>query len=329
MKKANFIFIFLLCVCFFVLGLLMNKLFFENEILQKERAASEFRSTTGENRFTNPLLDCEGEMTYINPNLERLLKQEVDRLKRNASIEQVSVYFRDLNNGSWFGVNEREKFIFVGLNQVPLMISVFKLIEEYPEIANDKFVFNEATELFTLFVEEQGQNERGMIYNIYDVIEYMIKYAHNNTASFLLNYSMQKDPALIDNVFLELGMKPPSSNELHQLTTKEYASFFRVLYNASYLNRRNSERALAILNQTDFKDGIVKGVGENIVIANKSGFVTDDVLMQLHECGIIYYPSNTYLLCVMVKGYNINEMTKAITSLSAVTYNEIKVQTAK
>ncbi|MDD3875013.1 MAG: class A beta-lactamase-related serine hydrolase [Bacteroidales bacterium] len=290
---------------------------------------SEYRVTSSETKFTNPLLDCDGEFNYINPILEKKLQEKVTELKRNVSINQISVYFRGLQGGNWFGVNEREKFIPAGLNQVPLMLSTFRLIEEHPSVLQDKFLFNETTEIFSKMDSNVVINDGTQVFDIYDVIEYMIKYSHNPTAGFLLDYSMKIDQRLIDNVFVDLGMTAPSKNEIHQLTTKEYASFFRVLYNSSYLSRTHSEKALSILSETDFKDGIMKGIDDNIVIAHKSGFVTDDVVFQLHECGIIYFPDNPYILCVMVRGQNINEMANVIEQISKLTYEEIKSQAAE
>jgi hypothetical protein len=37
----------------------------------------------------------------------------------------------------------------------------------------------------------------------------------------------------------------------------DYASFFRVLFNASYLNRKDSEKALALLTKVAFRDGLI------------------------------------------------------------------------
>jgi hypothetical protein len=42
------------------------------------------------------------------------------------------------------------------------------------------------------------------------------------------------------------------------------------LFNASYLNRENSEKVLNLLTKTDFKDGLVAGVNDkNIAISHK------------------------------------------------------------
>jgi hypothetical protein len=46
-------------------------------------------------------------------------------------------------------------------------------------------------------------------------------------------------------------------------------------------------------------------------------------LNQLHDCGIIYYPGNPYLLCVMTRGTDWSALEKTIQTISAMTYKEV------
>src|SRR5207248_2823209 len=89
-----------------------------------------------------------------------------------------------------------------------------------------------------------------------------------------------------------------------QVSVVTYSSFFRVLYNASYLTRDDSQKALALLAGVDYKDGLVAGVPASVPIAHKFGEreTTGDTTKQLNDCGIVYYPSHPYLLCVMTRG---------------------------
>lgn len=68
----------------------------------------------------------------------------------------------------------------------------------------------------------------------------------------------------------ELGIPLPDGNSLEYLVTvKEYASFFRVLYNASYLSREKSELALNMLSKSSFHNGITNQLPETISVAHK------------------------------------------------------------
>lgn len=325
--NSNFLILFFLCICFFLLGILTEKVFLNKLSADLKKSKNDsFRSLTNDRKFTNPLLDCEPNFFYINSNMEKIITEKSSYYKKKPSIEQVSVYFRHLNNGSWYGINEKEKFIPASLNKVPLMIASFKLSEENPEILNYKFSFDEVAGSFKKIDNIDSFDKKEKIFSFYDVIEYMIRYSHNETAGFLIDLLNSVDQKFVDKVFLDLGMQPPSSNELHQVTTKDYASFFRVLYNSTYINNKNSEMALFFLSETEFKDGLVKGIDENIIISHKFGQISEGKLFQLHDCGIIYYPENNYVLCVMVKGYDINQMANVIQDISKAVYEEVKTQ---
>ena len=84
-----------------------------------------------------------------------------------------------------------------------------------------------------------------------------------------------------------------------------YARFLRILYNSTYLSRDLSEKALELLSSTDFRSGLVGGIPSDINVAHKFGQYSDGTStdpIELHDCGIIYFPKNPYLLCIMTRG---------------------------
>jgi hypothetical protein len=94
---------------------------------------------------------------------------------------------------------------------------------------------------------------------------------------------------------------------------QEYSHMFRALYNGSYLSHEASERALNLLSKTTFTDGLVAGVPANTIVSHKFGerspwledhasSASEENVNQLHDCGIVYFPSHPYFLCVMTKG---------------------------
>jgi hypothetical protein len=101
-----------------------------------------------------------------------------------------------------------------------------------------------------------------------------------------------------------------------------------VLYNSTYLGRENSERALKLLSETDFSEGIESGVPNNVLVSEKFGEVrmTDangNLLgKQINNCGIVYYPGHPYLLCVMTKGQgdDVKGLEGVVASISRIVY---------
>lgn len=98
-------------------------------------------------------------------------------------------------------------------------------------------------------------------------------------------------------------------------------------YNASYLSKEYSQKVLEMLAAADFKLGLAAGVPPGVVVANKFGEregLPDDQ-KQLHDCGIIYFPENPYLLCVMMtQGPNFEYLPTIIKMVSKMVYDEVE-----
>jgi hypothetical protein len=123
----------------------------------------------------------------------------------------------------------------------------------------------------------------------------------------------------------DLGIKLSKGDDSSDyVTVRQYSSLLRVLFNASYLNADYSEKALENLGNIEFKQGLNKGVPTNILIAHKFGErELTDKTKQLHDCGIIYYPGHPYLLCVMTRGTDYNNLSDFIGKISNTIYSQI------
>ncbi|MHB8709527.1 MAG: serine hydrolase, partial [Desulfuromonadales bacterium] len=74
-------------------------------------------------------------------------------------------------------------------------------------------------------------------------------------------------------------------------------------------------------------DGLTAGLPKSIEVAHKFGERGDLAgAMQLHDCGVIYHPDTPYLLCVMTRGDQHNQMTAAIAETSRMVYDEVTTQ---
>ena len=70
-----------------------------------------------------------------------------------------------------------------------------------------------------------------------------------------------------------------------------------------------SEKALNLLSQAKYAEGLSGGIPQNIKIAQKFGehinltkTMIQPLSVELHNCGIVYLPNNPYILCIMTKG---------------------------
>jgi beta-lactamase class A len=118
-------------------------------------------------------------------------------------------------------------------------------------------------------------------------------------------------------------MKSPNLNQDYLVRVKDYAGFFRILYNATYVSRTASEWILGALSESTFQKGIVAGVPRGTAIAHKFGERTiDDTTEQLHDCGIVY-GKNPYIICVMSRGKAYEKLEDFISAISKTTYNHL------
>jgi len=155
----------------------------------------------------------------------------------------------------------------------------------------------------------------------------MISYSDNASYEVLIQHLRDIEPRGDSylETFRELGLIEPTGNLEATISTKSYGSIFRTLYNASYLSPEHSQLALQYLAASDFNDGLVAGVPRGIEVAHKFGERSDlpDNQKELHDCGIIYYPDNPYMLCVMTEGYDFAELTRVIAETSRMVYEAV------
>ena len=128
-----------------------------------------------------------------------------------------------------------------------------------------------------------------------------------------------------------LGVDPKLiTDPTARLTIRQYSIFFRILFNASFLSRTNSEYALKLLSESSFEQGVRKGVPLDVAVSHKFGErKTSGDLQQFHDCGIVYYPQHPYLLCVMTRGQDVTKLIDSIYKTSEFVYEKIDSQYGK
>lgn len=277
-------------------------------------------------KLINPLYECNNQETYgvmEFSDLENSLNDYINKITSKNSVTAVSVYFRDLNNGPWFGINEKADFAPSSLLKLPVMIAYFSKAQSDPSILSQKIKYDKEPEgLIPQNFKPLHPLELGKEYTVEQLIEQMIIGSDNVALGLLEDNIDGKD---VDRVTLDLGI-PTATDKTPEnfMNVKDYSALFRVLFNASYLDREYSEKALEILSQAEFKKGIVDSIPGNITVAHKFGErYFPNGINQLHDCGIIYYPKRPYLLCVMTKGKDFNDLATTIQQISAKIYSEL------
>lgn len=321
-----------ICLSILALGIVIG--FASREILLKIKEnkvkSIYIEHHEGQTGNINPLLACDTAADVLSDPEIASFKENVEKFLNTRGEGRISVYFRELNDGQWFDIGDTEQFIPASLRKVPLMIAILKQAEKENGLLDREVKFDQTND------ESAKQNFKpsqtlvfGKNYTIKDLIYRMIVYSDNNAFSLLTKIVNPKE---LMNVYSSLRiLDPNNSNSDNFLSVQTYESFFRVLYNCSYLNREASNWALEILSKSEFRTGLVAGVPSSVKVAHKFGekSAAVDGTVQLHDCGIIYYPKHPYLLCVMSKGLNFESLNEEIAGVSRIIYAEIDAQVQK
>jgi beta-lactamase class A len=320
---------FYFCLAFLILGLAVGGFIgylLPGQFPDLANVPSEFHA--GGYQFINPLYECNTGEAYGTKELLKLksnISTYISQLTANNSVTSVSVYYRDLNNGPWFGINEHDVFAPSSLLKVPVMMAYYKEAEEAPAILDQKIKYS--TEPSGIIAQNYPPSHPlvlGQTYTVEQLIESMI-IGSDNAALALLENNI--DNRKINQVTLDLGITTATNSTPDDfMDVSEYSTLFRVLYYATYLNKDYSEQALELLAQAEFKQGLVDDLPKNIPIAHKFGErEVGNGIHQLHDCGIIYYPKRPYLLCIMTKGPDFNDLSKTIEQISDKIYKDAVV----
>lgn len=276
--------------------------------------------------LTNPILDCEIDNQNDSSTLYLdKVNDEIDDLKSKYNVKYVSLYFRDLNNGPWVGVNEKEDFSPASLLKVPVLISFLHQAEYDPTILDKKVKILPSDINQVIKPNIVSSDDRLIINNEYSLLEIakrMIQKSDNDAVLVLLR---NINKSYIEDIFEAIGLEFKGTANENLIRVKDYASFFRILFNSSYLDREMSELALEILLETEYKNGIVAGVPEGINVAHKFGerSINGNMDIQLHDCGVVYYPDKPYIICVMTRDDDFKQQEKLISELSKYVYKEV------
>lgn len=327
-------------VIVFLLGILLGAGVFSKSWSKNEPTTSNtglgvsyFTQDNLKYQFIKPLLD----VGYVSQEdslkqfpLLALIKKELESEIGKYPDVKVGFYFNDLNNAGWFGVNEDEKFIPASLLKLPMLISYYKLRETETDLFDQTILIKGSDLNPNRNVVEDSPIVPEKIYTVKELLNAMIVDSDNNALDVLYQY--KKDS--LKDIFSDLKAPLPDSKKdialKDFLSPRDMSKFYLVLYNASYLTKKDSEEALRLLSEVKYESGLVAGVPRDVVVSHKYGerevtIGNGTVANEFHDCGIVYYTKSPYKVCVMTKGEGLTkeESSKIISSLSKIVYQGI------
>lgn len=280
--------------------------------------------------FVRPLLACNDSGTNLSlfsQGIKNHLETLIQKRKNLHAVDAVSVFYKNYENNESFIINPEEKFFPASLNKIPILITALKMAEEDPQWFSKTLKLEltaDANE--NLEIKPKEKLILGNEYAIEEVLEKLVKFSDNN-AFYLLTQNL--DVGVYEKIHEDLKIPfSRATNDKNYVSVDEFSYFLRVLYNGTYLDRESSEKALKLLSEVDYNNGLVAGVSDSVPVAHKFGLLTDIqtsvTQRQLHDCGIIYAPQSPYLLCVMTKSSaELSMIEETLRDISQVVYGTL------
>lgn len=293
--------------------------------------AQSLRENTDSYSFIHPLLALNrANIDTPTPEyalLARAVENYIADVKHEGRVADASVNFIQYGQSGSFAYNDDAAYYPASLLKVVIMVGYYKKAETDPAILDRQLAYSPQVQAMqTVPFEAPTTLVPGQWYPTSELIERMIVDSDNGAMNILL---LAIGDAYLDQVFASLGIPGPTGDGTdYTISAKDYSLFFRVLYNATYLSRENSEKALALLSKVTFKEGLVAGLPEGSIVAHKFGehvAVTGSgtTSLELHDCGIVYVKGGPYLLCIMTKGSDLDDLKAAIARISELVYDDV------
>jgi beta-lactamase class A len=294
----------------------------------KEQAESSSQSCSyklgrlGGYKYVSPLMFA--EPACESPSLQAIKSQLVQlagEYRSQGLINSAGIYLREFKSGSWISIGEEQKHSPGSLMKIPELITFYKMNEKNPGYLNTRVKYDVALPSNKNIHFVSKSIELGKTYTIRELLRYMVEYSDNNATNLL---NQQIDVATFKKVFTDLGLSEPDWNANdYPITAREFSTFMKVLYNASYLNNEDSESCLDLMRNCEFKEGMRAGIPESCTVVHKFGEGGADASPDLSESGIVFASGGTYLLTVMVNGRDMKKLPEAIRTFSSLVYQQM------
>ena len=286
-----------------------------------------------------PILYVEIESKQLLSPLKSKINDYLDSKKQAGTYTSASVYLKDVQAGVYININPDSLYDPASLMKVPLLMIYLKQAETNPQLLKKSFVFTQQAQNSTVALIKDKSLVVGKSYTVQELLYHMIVYSDNESFWILYDH-------FGEDIFKELDKKltiPANYDIIHYSKTDKHfianvnsmAYYFMVLYNASFLTKTASKYALDILTKSTFKEGLAKGIDPNVLIAHKFGERTlsyyvgnklENLQTEFHEFGIVYLKNRPYLLGVMTRGQQSNELQTMVSDISKMVYDDFKNQ---
>ena len=275
--------------------------------------------------FIKPLLyvdkSCE---TGVFIHVKKEIISIIDKNKISGGLTTASVYVRDFNEGDYMSINENTTYIPGSLMKLPLLMTYLHIDEDKGGTIENELLFEHSYKNSGYGDDTNHLLVVGKKYKIKQLLEYMMMNADYDATNLLLE---KVNILAFNKTFTDMGISAPDKLSInYSISANDYSLFLSTLYNATYLTINNSEYATELLSKASQNEVTGIGLPPSARTVHKKGEYISNTEKQLHETAIIYVNNFPYLITIMTKGSDMNNLRKVIRDISSVVYKKIVSQ---
>lgn len=227
------------------------------------------------------------------------IKQDIQQYLKNKK-GVYSVYYKNLNDGSSFGINEQQIYTAGSLNKVPIVATLYVLAKEGKINLDDQIILQKDD------IQDYGTGslryqKPGGAYSLKTLAKFALQQS-DNTAAKLIAVRIGTD--VIQNQIGKWGL-----TQTHMLNNKTSAKdmgiIFEKIYTGDAASPASTPELLGFLSHTDFEDRIPLFLPKNVTVYHKIG----EVIGGIHDVGIVKIDDNhQFFLAVLTSDIGDNEL---------------------
>jgi beta-lactamase class A len=212
-----------------------------------------------------------------------------------SRIGTYGFFFEDLESGFSFGYNENVQMTSAGCMKLPIAVSVIKYVEDEKGSFLDKVKIEEEDKVYGTGILHEFDNRE---YTMFELLVAMLIQSDNTAANKLI------DIVGIDTINADIEAQGLKNTKLNRKTSDERAAnsgienitsaldlskIWKHLYNASFLNEKNSTMLMDILQRQQMKNKLALYIPDDLKyeISSKTGdkanVENDTALIHTHK----------------------------------------------
>lgn len=225
-------------------------------------------------------------------------------ISRYATREEgaAGVYVQDLRGDYGYGVNPDEVFFSASVIKIPIMVAVYRRIDEGEFALNDSFAT--ASEDWAGGAGWMQWDEAGTYHTVEDYLLMMMTQSDNVATNALTR--IVGGPAYVNEVSRSLDAP---NTVLHQdvtseraavtdldnrTTSREMASILSAVYTGRAASPESSQEMVEIMHQNNLQSSLKDGLPEGVEVANKGGW-----LYKVYDvAGIVWHEDRPYVIAI-------------------------------